>query len=137
MDMWSKPGGCRDRVLACQDALKDRDGLAGVGGVTKNVTKICGDADECLMPGTREVIGRAGFYDIAHPPADPFPPPHMCRYPILSQLHLFLRCLSMNPDGALTEGSNWRHPGHNFRMLGLENMHRLTHSPMWRRTMSR
>ncbi|KAK1759981.1 serine carboxypeptidase [Echria macrotheca] len=70
---WTRPGGCRDRILACQAASRNPSPKT-------NLTEICGgiDGDGCdtlITLLTQEID--AGFYDIAHPAADPFPPPHL------------------------------------------------------------
>lgn len=80
-DLWTKPGGCKDRVLACQAALRDRDGPAILSSVLKNVTEICGETVGCLMLGAKQVHARdVAYYDIAHPAADPFPLPYLYGY---------------------------------------------------------
>ncbi|KAB5522165.1 carboxypeptidase C [Coniochaeta sp. 2T2.1] len=95
MHDWSRPGGCRDQYQACRDALRERDGdlylphlsrQSSTGHRNKpkkdNVTKACGDlfwnCDVKVIPAY-DAAGR-GFYDIAHPRADPFPPPYMYGY---------------------------------------------------------
>lgn len=81
MHNWTRPGGCRDRHLACRDAMKDR-GLVSVGRKSSDLTKVCGDiADECIESVVDTYLrhGRGG-YDIGHPTNDPFPPPHMRGY---------------------------------------------------------
>jgi carboxypeptidase C (cathepsin A) len=92
MDNWRRPGGCKDQYIACQAALRERDPYlylphlsqqAGSSAEPKahkhNVTEACSRLEtDC----EGKVISayfqqQRGFYDIAHPFADPFPPPHM------------------------------------------------------------
>lgn len=93
--VWERPGGCRDQYLACRAALRERDAdvylphlvqrTATHGSSSKsrdNVTEACSaleeNCDNLIMPA---YFQRArGFYDIAHPLADPFPPPYMYGY---------------------------------------------------------
>ncbi|KAK7919892.1 hypothetical protein PG985_007914 [Apiospora marii] len=95
MHNWTKPGGCKQRVSACQFALKDHD--AGVlsetaAGKKTNLTEICGGVeDDCWVATIRRYYAEdRGFYDIAHPLRDPFPPPHLYGYlasaPVLAAL---------------------------------------------------
>jgi len=87
---WKRPGGCREQYLACREALRERDGNVYLPHLTDkkkrqpkhNVTEACSRLEEdCedkfMSPFFQQ--GR-GFYDIAHPRADPFPPPHMYGY---------------------------------------------------------
>jgi hypothetical protein len=69
---WRRAGGNKDRILACQRALR-------YGG---NVTEICDDFYENFMNPMQMHFSESGCgdYDIAHPDADPFPPPHMYGY---------------------------------------------------------
>jgi carboxypeptidase C (cathepsin A) len=88
---WSRPGGCRDQYLACRAALRDRDrdlylphlaGQPADPGPRHNVTESCSrlqeDCEDKVIPVYFQQ--RRGFYDIAHPLADPFPPPYMYGY---------------------------------------------------------
>jgi len=94
---WVAPGGCKEKVAACADALRDSDPiLAELGVVTaadartageKNMTEICGvEAMSCATkPRTVYRVGlpaleSRGWYDIAHPHFDPFPAPTMQGY---------------------------------------------------------
>ncbi|KAK0725077.1 putative lysosomal protective protein precursor [Lasiosphaeris hirsuta] len=80
---WTGPGGCRDKALACSGALEGKlqesDELCG------NFLQMC----DVLSTTAFETTGR-GYYDIAHPQNDPFPPPHSRGYltngPTLSAL---------------------------------------------------
>lgn len=96
MHNWTKPEGCKQRVSACQAALKDRDatvvGKTATGKKTTNLTEICsGVEDGCWVDTVRRYLAEdRGFYDVAHPLRDPFPPPHMHGYlasaPVLTAL---------------------------------------------------
>ena len=83
MSNWTKPGGCKERVTKCQDALKGRDPVF-VRRSEKNLTEICGDiADECtdsVINIYQGITGARGWFDISHPKHDPFPAPHMLGY---------------------------------------------------------
>ncbi|GAB1199423.1 hypothetical protein APSETT444_008772 [Aspergillus pseudonomiae] len=49
MHEWARPGGCRDRAIACQAALKDWDSTVEKG----NISEICKDIDlDCEGGGT-------------------------------------------------------------------------------------
>ncbi|KAK8078672.1 serine carboxypeptidase [Apiospora saccharicola] len=97
MHNWTKPDGCKQRVSACQAALKDHDAtfliLSKTAAVMKpNLTEICGNVeDDCWVNIIKQYYAEdRGFYDIAHPMRDPFPPPHMYGYlasePVLAAL---------------------------------------------------
>ncbi|OGM51080.1 lysosomal protective protein precursor [Aspergillus bombycis] len=78
MHEWARPGGCRDRAVACQAALKDWDSTPGKG----NISEICKDIDlDCVGGGTAryQQLDRS-WYDISHPKNDPFPAHHMLGY---------------------------------------------------------
>lgn len=51
MHEWARPGGCRDRAIACQAALKDRDPTSG----KRNISEICKNIDlDCEGGGTAQ-----------------------------------------------------------------------------------
>lgn len=89
---WKRPNGCRDQYLACRAALRERDAdlylphlvqrTAHDSKPKHNVTEACSPLEEnCdgkIMPAYYQ--SERGFYDIAHPLADPFPPPFMYGY---------------------------------------------------------
>ncbi|KAH8658159.1 serine carboxypeptidase [Xylariales sp. PMI_506] len=76
-DFWSKPGGCKDTILDCQAALQELEVTIPRVSRESAVADICEDAQECLFAAVETYLesGAAGGYDIAHPAADPFPPP--------------------------------------------------------------
>lgn len=81
---WTRPHGCKEQISACQDELKGH-GPIFINKATANFSHVCRDiSPECQdMPAFRlyqEVEPGAGWYDIAHPKYDPFPPPHMNGY---------------------------------------------------------
>ncbi|KAH7018139.1 carboxypeptidase S1 [Microdochium trichocladiopsis] len=94
---WVAPGGCKEKVAACSDALRDSDPImASLGIVTeaaasvaakKNISEIC-DAEAMLCAIKPWMTYKAGlpadqsrgWYDIAHPHFDPFPAPTMQGY---------------------------------------------------------
>lgn len=94
---WVAPGGCREKVAACADALRDSDPILAELGIVnaataraaghKNITEICGA--EAMACATKPwMVYKAGlparesrgWYDIAHPHFDPFPAPTMQGY---------------------------------------------------------
>ncbi|KAK6844736.1 serine carboxypeptidase [Apiospora arundinis] len=99
MHNWTKPQGCKDRITECQAALKERDGPVSLlahgdaSAVTKkNLTEACGGLeDDCWVNTIRRYVAEDhGWYDIAHPVHDPFPPPQIYGYltsaPVLAAL---------------------------------------------------
>ena len=73
---YTKPGGAKDLITACYEAtakLKNGD-----EGDNVKVNKICKDASDYVNSYVEGVFFEAeverGYYDIAHPAADPFPP---------------------------------------------------------------
>ncbi|PYH99849.1 lysosomal protective protein precursor [Aspergillus ellipticus CBS 707.79] len=96
---WSRPGGCHDRMVACQAAVKDRDS----GHPRDNISEICdGIGLECSDgPITHFHRENAGWYDIAHPKYDPSPAKHMLGYlteeSVLSALGVPVNFTSSSP----------------------------------------
>lgn len=81
---WTRPNGCRDQVKACQDELEGR-GPIFLSLEDKNLSQICTEINPGCegMPATQiyqDILPGAGWYDVAHPKNDPFPPPHMYGY---------------------------------------------------------
>lgn len=83
MHNWTRPDGCKDRILDCQEALKEHGPLVA-NGIKKNYTEICGDfLTECGFNAVEIYQGKAdgrGWYDIGHSKYDPFPAPHLYGY---------------------------------------------------------
>jgi carboxypeptidase C (cathepsin A) len=83
MHNWHKPGGCKQRLLDCQSALRKRDPRGDLIELrTKNLTELCGTYEgECFDRMAEEwaALDKAWF-DISHPARDPFPPPYMHGY---------------------------------------------------------
>jgi carboxypeptidase C (cathepsin A) len=89
---YTRPGGCRDKITLCQTALREQDPDFFIPNLYDaqqsstdeklNVTEVCEKANEdCIKP----ILGTwwsqdAGWFDIAHPSADPFPAPYMLGY---------------------------------------------------------
>jgi carboxypeptidase C (cathepsin A) len=84
MHNWTRPDGCKAKVTACQDSMKDREALSPGLSVkrNKNATLPCDDAAaDCAMDAWAHYLSLDhGWYDIAHPKQDPFPAPHMYGY---------------------------------------------------------
>ncbi|KAG8169263.1 hypothetical protein KVR01_000008 [Diaporthe batatas] len=81
---WTRPNGCRDQVKACQAAMEGQ-GPIFLSLENKNLSQVCLEMDPgCQgMPAAQvyqELDPSAGWYDVAHPKNDPFPPPHMLGY---------------------------------------------------------
>lgn len=91
MHDWTRPHGCKAQYLDCQAALRDHNGdlylphlspaaeSARTAEKKHNVTEACSRLDEeCVFPVIGAYVAQQrGWYDIAHPWADPFPAPHM------------------------------------------------------------
>jgi len=75
LEAWSRPNdGCHSLLLACQHALSH---------YPANVTTPCHAADleyGLLSEKLSESSIPRGLYDLTHPEADPFPPPHLHGY---------------------------------------------------------
>ncbi|KAI0445178.1 carboxypeptidase S1 [Xylaria telfairii] len=81
---WTRPDGCKAKVQRCQDSMRDKEPLFQ-GLSTKrreDLTPPCNDAATyCAMNDWDQYQSLDnGWYDIAHPKHDPFPPPHMYGY---------------------------------------------------------
>ncbi|KAI1499275.1 serine carboxypeptidase [Biscogniauxia marginata] len=77
---WTRPGGCKEKVQACQDSMKDQDPV--VASLLKTMTGSCNNASEsCAMSDWQayQDLDR-GWFDIAHPKYDPFPAPLLSGY---------------------------------------------------------
>jgi hypothetical protein len=83
---WTRPGGIKEIVDACQAALTDRDSV--------NSEKTGADWKEVCEPLKSSSLVQAvdiyqqhnhGWYDIGHPHSDPFPAPYSMLF--LSFLH--------------------------------------------------
>ncbi|KAG9252725.1 Alpha/Beta hydrolase protein [Emericellopsis atlantica] len=83
---WTKPDGCKDQLLACQDRLRSYDPITVHRGLVP-VAEICDTATQCSEEAIMQYnqLGHSWF-DIAHPAADPFPDPMIHGY--LSQAHV-------------------------------------------------
>ncbi|CAH0050996.1 unnamed protein product [Clonostachys solani] len=86
MTNWTAPGGCKEQLLACQNSLGMFD-VNTINHGSVNVKEICAIEPWCNLQSVSlyNDLGH-GFYDIAHPRADPFPPYHILGY--LSQEHV-------------------------------------------------
>lgn len=70
-----KPGGAKDKIEACQAAADKYD--PAFEGDVATVNAICKDAADYVNDNVEGVFNQAGlrgYYDMAHPAADPFPP---------------------------------------------------------------
>lgn len=78
---WSKPDGCKDRILECRRQAAEGDpdmtgGNATVNKVCRSASDFCSDEVEGPYINTS---GR-GYYDISHFNPDPFPPNYFLGY---------------------------------------------------------
>ncbi|KAK5657932.1 hypothetical protein OQA88_2482 [Cercophora sp. LCS_1] len=73
LDEWTRPGGCRSLIENCRSALRSP---------TPNTTSCALLEPQCSEPLLGYILHESGrsYYDIAHPTADPFPPPHFMGY---------------------------------------------------------
>lgn len=80
---WTRPDGCRDLILGCQEALKEHGPLVAKG-VKTNATEVCWlFLEECGYSAAmlyQTIPDGKGWYDIGHDRNDPFPAPHMYGY---------------------------------------------------------
>lgn len=78
MHNFTKPGGCRDQILHCQDVLDDRDRVTIQDERDGGWKAICGIEEDCASPSEKafRTVDHARF-DITHHKQDPFPPPHI------------------------------------------------------------
>ncbi|KAH8888454.1 serine carboxypeptidase [Thozetella sp. PMI_491] len=81
MHDWRRPGGLKERLTACQEALKEYDPIYLMRS-GKNLTELCGDVDFGLgaIDLYQSIDNGRAWFDIGHPRADPFPPPHLTGY---------------------------------------------------------
>ncbi|KAH6639940.1 serine carboxypeptidase [Truncatella angustata] len=82
MHQWIKPGGCKEGLAACQEALKARDGYNSSSN-GEDWREICGAMNgSCGFGESVSMYQNSGhgWYDIAHPKEDPFPAPYMYGY---------------------------------------------------------
>ncbi|KAH7420101.1 serine carboxypeptidase [Cadophora sp. MPI-SDFR-AT-0126] len=79
MDAWFKPGGCKERWVRCQK-IADEDDPDWRGNVPSVVECFDEAAKDCssIMNAATNITW--GWYDIAHPHADPTPEPYMLGY---------------------------------------------------------
>lgn len=83
MHNFTRPGGCREQMLTCQSRLQAHPAASSAVTVHASLVKaICDIEEACqdLGPATYLGLHDRGWFDISHPSADPFPPPHMHGY---------------------------------------------------------
>ncbi|KAI9793675.1 MAG: hypothetical protein M1816_007570 [Peltula sp. TS41687] len=76
LDSFYKRGGCRDRIVKCQNLAARLD--SDESGDSEEVNSACRDADNyCWLnvESTYLQYGDRGYYDVTHISPDPFPPP--------------------------------------------------------------
>lgn len=80
---WARPGGCKDTIVLCQEALRERDRLWAndARSTPGNWSEICGRVADCGMDASELYLSMDGsWFDIGHHKADPFPAPYMYGY---------------------------------------------------------
>ncbi|CZS87939.1 related to carboxypeptidase C (cathepsin A) [Rhynchosporium graminicola] len=80
MDDWFKPGGCKEKMLKCQEqaAELDPDWNGNVDSVNQCFEDLKG---RCIsIVDAAEATTNWGWFDITHPHADPTPEPYMLGY---------------------------------------------------------
>lgn len=78
---WTRPDGCKDQILECEDRLKHLDAPT-INRLPEEAAKICDHVESwCDWTGAVQYQKLDyGWLDIAHPAKDPFPPPHTSGY---------------------------------------------------------
>ncbi|KKA24837.1 Carboxypeptidase D [Rasamsonia emersonii CBS 393.64] len=87
MHNWEKPGGVKDFVLKCRDLARRLDPYDY--GDNHEVNQACSAAAEAIEENLVEPytnFSNRGWFDIAHPANDPFPPQYLKGY--LNQRHV-------------------------------------------------
>ncbi|KAF3482445.1 carboxypeptidase S1 [Arthroderma uncinatum] len=81
-----RAGGCRDQLIKCREVAAEYD--PHFYSHNETVNKICNDAGDFCGSKLEDTydITKLGYYDIAHPVRDPFPPQFYKGY--LSQAHV-------------------------------------------------
>lgn len=81
---WTRPHGCKAQIAACQEALRDRGSPVFLYRENQTFSELCGSgmSPECegvhaFKMYQEDVEPGAGWYDVTHPRADPFPSPYM------------------------------------------------------------
>ncbi|KAI5919445.1 carboxypeptidase C [Camillea tinctor] len=82
---WTRPGGCRSKLQSCQSSLSPLS-LSSCDAISDACASQAWDAYQSL-PFSR---GGRAWFDIAHPPADPFPPPTSTGYLLQAQVQAAL-----------------------------------------------
>ncbi|KPM39262.1 Carboxypeptidase S1 A [Neonectria ditissima] len=74
---WTRPNGCKDQTIACQNKLKSLDLKANQD--FKKLSDVCEIKDWCNenAPAIYMNLAKAAWLDIGHPYNDPFPKPHL------------------------------------------------------------
>lgn len=74
---WTRPGGCKELVVECQEALKERDGVQALTS-GRNWREACGAMNGSCPVSPIELYRSNGYgwYDIGHQLEDPFPAPY-------------------------------------------------------------
>ncbi len=114
MHNFTKPGGCRDQILHCQDVLDDRDRVTVLDERDGSWKAICGIEPDCASPSEKAFrsVDHARF-DITHHKEDPFPPPHiygfLSRGEVLEALGVPVNFTASSPAVATNFGDSADH----------------------------
>ncbi|KAJ3496145.1 hypothetical protein NLG97_g2868 [Lecanicillium saksenae] len=81
MHNFTRPGGCKEQISACQSEIHESRSRRSVP-FSAISDKACDIEASCEMPALTSYTQQdeSGVYDIAHPMHDPFPPPHLRGY---------------------------------------------------------
>ena len=84
---WTRPGGCKEKVSACQDSLAgmnlDPISLFKAGTKASDLCELdewCESGPEMAYMAIKHEDGGRGWFDITHSTNDPFPSPAMIGY---------------------------------------------------------
>ncbi|KAK7424644.1 hypothetical protein QQZ08_008527 [Neonectria magnoliae] len=74
---WTRPNGCKDQAITCQNKLRSLDRKANQD--FKQLSDVCEIEDWCneKAPAIYMNLAKAAWLDIGHPYHDPFPKPHL------------------------------------------------------------
>jgi len=110
LDAWSRPNGGRDLLLSCRHAISHH---------ASNTSAACNAASDAYEALSSPLSADSrGIYDLTHPLADPFPPPHLHGYlrqeSVLAALGVPVNYSASSPavGQAFTSTFDWMLGGH-------------------------
>ncbi|KAF4123077.1 Serine carboxypeptidase [Geosmithia morbida] len=102
---WTRPGGCLEQTRECESRLASFDAASVNRGLVP-VRDVCDTASWCEDHVIEAYVsgGQAGWFDVAHPSADPFPDPYLHGYlsqeRVLSELGVPVNFSAFSPPVA-------------------------------------